>query len=78
MNDTHPDMAQKQWEIIMSKTPAERFIMGLEMMEAGRQLMIDGIKNENPGISEKEIINKIIKRQRLFDDTLSWIDELGL
>lgn len=75
MNDTTPEMHKFQYDLIMSKTPEERLIMCFEMMEAGRLLMIAGIKAQNPDLSDDEIRIEILKRMRLHDDSLSWLDE---
>jgi hypothetical protein len=73
MNDTTPEMHQFQYDLIMSKTPTERFEMGLEMMESGRELMVAGIKAQNPDIKESEIVKEIIKRQYKNDKSLFWL-----
>ncbi len=73
MNDTTPEMQKFQYNLIMSKTPEERFIMGLEMMESGRNLMISGIKFQNPEIEGNDIITELIKRQIRYDKTLDWL-----
>lgn len=73
MNDTTPEMQKFQYNLIMSKTPEERFIMGLEMMESGRNLMISGIKFQNPEIEGGDIITELIKRQIRYDKTLDWL-----
>jgi hypothetical protein len=73
MNDTTPEMQKFQYDLIMSKTPEERFIMGLEMMESGRNLMISGIKFQNPEIEGNDIITELIKRQIRYDKTLEWL-----
>lgn len=78
MKDTSEDMEKKQREMIMSKSNEERFLMGLEMIDDGRQLMIAGIKMKNPDISEDEIRIEILKRYRRCDDSLYWLDYLGL
>lgn len=73
MNDTTPEMKQYQYDLIMKKTPSERFIMGCEMADAGRELMIAGIKVQNPDIEENQIIIELLKRQLLYDKSLFWI-----
>jgi hypothetical protein len=78
MNDTSFEIEKKYKEIIMSKTSEERFRMGLEMTEAGRLLMIAGIKSEHPDIKEIELKKEILKRLRKYDNTLFWLDNLQL
>ncbi|MFN8259139.1 MAG: hypothetical protein U0W24_25845 [Bacteroidales bacterium] len=73
MNDTTPEMHKFQYDLIMSKTPSERFVLGLEMVESGRELMIAGIKAQKPDIKENEIVLELLKRQFLYDKSLFWL-----
>ena len=73
MRDTSPEMQEYQYNLIMSKTPEERFRMGLEMMEAGRDLMLIGIHNEKPGLSEKAYRIELLKRLIRYDESLAWL-----
>ena len=74
MNDTTKEMHQYQYNLIMGKTPEERFIMGLEMMEMGRELMITGIKSQNPELNENEVLFQLIMRKKKYDKSLYWLD----
>ena len=76
MNDTTPEMKQYQYDLIMKKTPTERFIIGLEMADDGRELMIAGIKAQNPDIEKNQIILELLKRQLLHDKSLYWLNLL--
>lgn len=76
MNDTTDEMRQYQYNLIMSKTPEERFTMGLEMMEAGRELMIAGIKFQNPGMTDEEIKLEFLRRQIKYDKSLLWLNDI--
>lgn len=78
MNDTSVEIEKKYKEIIMSKSNDARFKMGLEMTEFGRQLMIAGIKAEIPGIKEKQLNIELLKRIRKYDESLCWLDNIGL
>ncbi len=51
MTDTSPQIKQKQLEIILSKTPQERFMIGAELIEFGRELAKSSIMQQNPGIT---------------------------
>lgn len=62
MQDTHPDFEQMQYKMIMSRTPQERFMMGMEMIESARKLVEYGIRHKNPAISEIELKVEIFKR----------------
>lgn len=78
MKDTSVEIEKKYREIIMSKSIDARFKMGLEMTEFGRQLTIAGIKAEIPGIMEKQLNIEILKRMRKYDESLYWLDKIGL
>lgn len=75
MIDTTPEMHKFQYDLIMSKTPEERLLMCFEMMETGRLLMIAGIKSQNPDLTDEEIRIELLKRLRLHDKSLSWLDD---
>jgi hypothetical protein len=76
MNDTTNEMHQYQYNLIMGKTQEERFRMGLEMIETGRELMIVGIKLQYPEMKENEILFELLMRQKKHDKTLNWLDYL--
>ena len=73
MQDTSIEMQEFQYNLIMSKTPEERFRMGLEMIEFGREMMLFGIRNQKPGLSEEEERIELLKRLILYDKSLSWL-----
>ena len=75
MVDTSQGMQNYQYKLIMSKTPQERFRLGLEMMEAGREFMLAGIKNQKPGLSEEEYRVELLKRLIRFDKSLQWLKD---
>lgn len=62
MNDTTKEMHDKQMEIILSKTPEERFKIGIEMSEAVYRVVKNSIKKENPNLSEREVVAELFKR----------------
>jgi len=78
MNDTPEEVSRIYTKIILSKTYQERFRMGLDMTDTGWKLMASGIKMNKPGISDKEVNIEILKRLRLYDNNLSWLDYLTL
>ena len=53
--DTTDHAYRKQLEIIMAMTPAQRFMQGIEMIDAVRMLVENSIKAEHPDISEVEL-----------------------
>lgn len=62
MNDTFDDIRKKQLEIILSKTPSERFMMGADMCDSVYLIVRNRIANENPDYSEGEIVAAIFRR----------------
>jgi hypothetical protein len=72
--DTTEEMQEFQRQLIMSKTPEERFLMGIEMTEMGRQLMLAGIKNEKPGLTDEQYKIELLKRMIQHDNSLSWLE----
>ncbi|MFH1160740.1 MAG: hypothetical protein V1733_07315 [bacterium] len=78
MNDTAPEIQKKFSELFRCKSPEERFLLGLEMIESGREFMIAGIKMEHPDYSDDEITRELLRRFRRYDPSLSWLDNLNL
>ncbi len=76
MNDTTKEMHQYQYNLIMEKTQEERFVMGLEMIEMGRELMISGIKSQNPELNENEVLFQLIMRKMKYDKSLYWLENM--
>lgn len=62
MLDTSDEIKQKQREIIFSKTPGERFLIGAETIAFGREIVESSIKQENPAISEIDLKIAVFKR----------------
>ena len=62
MNDTTPEARKKQLEIILSKTPEERFLLGCDMIDSTFFIVKNSIIQENPNYSEREIIAAIFER----------------
>lgn len=78
MDDTTPEIAEKMREMIRMKSPIERFKMGCSMYDTSKYLVIRGILEDNPNISEtdlrKELFLKFygndfdsVKRQKILD-----------
>ncbi len=62
MQDTSLEARQKQFEIIFSKTEQERLMMGLEMMEDMRSMVMRSIFLQNPGISQMDSKIEFVSR----------------
>jgi hypothetical protein len=62
MTDTGSEIANKQLEIMLSKSESERFRIGDELNEFGRKVLESSICQEYPGISEIELKIELFKR----------------
>lgn len=62
MKDTYEEMKTKQLEFLLSKTPQERFLIGIRMIEDGINIVRQSIINNNPDISEQELKKLVFKR----------------
>ncbi len=62
MNDTHPDVAIRFRELMMSKTGEQRLLMGCSMYDAAKQIVRSAIYNSRPGITETEMKKEIFLR----------------
>jgi len=60
--DTPDHIARKQFEILVSKTPDERFVILDRFIDFGRKLVESNIKNNNPDISELDLKIAVLKR----------------
>jgi hypothetical protein len=61
MDDTPEFIKQKQYEIMMAESPAERLEMAFEMAEFGRKMVEDRIRRQNPGLGEGHIKAKFVR-----------------
>lgn len=77
MNDTPAHIHKKQLEIILSKPMNERLLMGLQMMEDGRQFMLNRIKRQNPDISEVEMKIEFIRQYYKDDLTEHYLENVA-
>jgi len=70
MQDTSPEMLNKQREIIFSKKPSERFLIGVDAINFGRMMIENNIRQMNPGISELDLKIAVLKRyyENVFDE----------
>jgi hypothetical protein len=78
MLDTTQDMVDFQYRLIMKMTPQQRFKMGLEMADEGMKLMRAGIMAEKGNLPEEELRIEVIHRLRRYDQSLAWLDDLGI
>jgi hypothetical protein len=59
MNDTSEKIEQKMIELIKNKTGPERFEMGCSMYDFSKQLMIRGLLEKDPWLSEADLREKL-------------------
>jgi hypothetical protein len=62
MDDTPENVKQLYNEMLMSKSPAERFKMAGRMFDAAKKLVIAGIFKERPDIGESQLRAEIFLR----------------
>ena len=62
MLDTHPDVAIRFRDLMMSKSGRERLLMGCSMFDAAKQIVRSFIQNNRPGITEEEMKKEIFLR----------------
>ena len=62
MNDTSPEMQKRYHALLMERSGEERLKMGCAMFDAAKQIVKNSILNESPGLTERELKEKIFLR----------------
>jgi len=62
MNDTHPDIAVRFSDLMMSKTGQQRLLMGCSMYDTAKRIVRSAIYNSRPGITETGMRREIFLR----------------
>ncbi|MBI3616957.1 MAG: hypothetical protein HY210_01910 [Candidatus Omnitrophica bacterium] len=62
MNDTSPEMEKRYHDMLMRRSGEERLEMGCSMFDAARAIVRSSILNEDPGLTERELKEKIFLR----------------
>lgn len=62
LKDTPPEILQLQRDIIHSKTDHERAMMGIDMIESVRKIVVNSIKIEKPHLTEREVVAELFER----------------
>ena len=75
-NDTSPEMQAVYKRLMMSKTPEERLLMGLQMAHDGMKMWFERIERENPNYSPDQVRAKMMREMLRTDPTLEWVREL--
>jgi hypothetical protein len=76
MQDTSDEMRRKHYEIIMGKSPQERFLMCLEMMDDVREIVLNSIRKQNPEISQTDLKIEFVKRYYKNDFTPEKMEDI--
>lgn len=59
MTDTEPDVARKFYEMIMSRSGEERFMMGIRSFEAARAMVLASLPQNMP---ERDLKHRLFER----------------
>ena len=62
MFDTHPDIAARFRDLMMSKTGQERLFMGCSMYDTAKQIVRSAVYNSRAGITDAEMRKEIFLR----------------
>ena len=62
MNDTHPNVAIRYRDLMMSKTGEQRLRMGCSMHDTSKQIVRSAIYDSHPEITEAEMRREIFLR----------------
>ncbi len=52
----------KNWKYLGALKPEEKVLLCVDMTDACIQICADGIRNQSPNITEKELIDKLCER----------------
>jgi len=62
MNDTHPDIARKFQELMMSKSGEQRLLMGCSMYDTAKRIVQSSLASQQPGITARQMREGIFSR----------------
>ncbi len=62
MNDTSEAMEKRYRALLMERSGEERLKMGCSMFDAAKEIVRSSILNENPGLTARELKEKIFLR----------------
>jgi hypothetical protein len=82
VTDTPDYIRKKQLEIWLSKSVAERFKLGFELIDAVNQQTLDRIKQQNPKFSEGDLKAEFIRQMYkdeldpdYLQDVMEWVKQ---
>ncbi len=76
MNDTSPQMREKQLEVNYSKSSAERAMMGVDMTDSVKRIVTNSIRNKHPEYTELELKVAVFRRYYKNDFTPEKMEEI--
>ena len=59
--DTTPEMQKIFDDLMASKSPEERVLMGVSMFQSSKLMILERLKRENPGVSKQRLKDLLIK-----------------
>ena len=59
MTDTSPEIAELIWQNLMARSGEERFLMGVRMFDAAREMVLASLP---PGLSPEELKRQLFHR----------------
>jgi hypothetical protein len=62
MFDTHPDVAVRYRDLMMSRNGQQRLLMGCSMYDTAKQIVRSAIYNSRPEITDEEMKKEIFLR----------------
>jgi len=62
MNDTHPDIAIKFQELMMSKSGEQRLLMGCSMYDTSKKIVQSALASQQPEITVREMREGVFSR----------------
>jgi len=62
MFDTHPDVAIRYRDLMMSKSGQQRLLMGCSMYDTAKKIVRSAIYNSRPEITDKDMKKEIFLR----------------
>lgn len=76
MKDTSTEIRKKQYELIFQLSENQRFSEGIKMINMGRTIVENSIKEQNPNITDLEMRIAIFKRYYSLDFSKQEMDKI--
>mgnify|MGYP003382600455 CR=1 FL=1 len=76
LNDTPPELRQRQVEIHRGMSPGERLGLACELTDLARELALAGIRRDHPDWSEAQARREILRRAFLPEPLPPWLPRI--